>query len=116
MTLTVCVFADPCFALDSRSESSGAMRENRPFAVGLLQRCPNAIPVANTRTNTELRRLPQAALCRSLRPSAFFRCLVTIAVLTLSSQMGERSSYLPVDPLHGNGQLACVKLLNIRWL
>src|ERR1700751_3525656 len=89
MTLTVCVLADPCFAFESRPESSGAMRENRPFAVGLLKCCPNAIPVANTRTNTELRRLPQAALCRSLRSEGLFRCVVAIEISPFLQVVGE---------------------------
>src|ERR1017187_10563224 len=69
MTFTVWPFADPCRAFARRPESSEAIRPVL-LEVGLCERCPKAIPVA--RSSIMLRRLPQAALCRSSRPVGFF--------------------------------------------
>src|ERR1700722_11559948 len=66
MTLTVSPRADPWWALASRPDSSGAMREAASPALVLFQRWPNAIPVVSN--STMLKRLPQAALRFSPRP------------------------------------------------
>ena len=67
------------------------------------------------------RRLPQAALCRSLRPVGFRTfCLCTMN-LTLSFLMGERSSFYSVSQLHGSSQskprkcLCLLKIAEIFW-
>ena len=81
---------------DSREPATG-------FAVvGFFQRCPNAIPVA--RRSTRLRRLPQAALCRSPRPAGFGDFFLCSIKSHPSFSMGERSSFVPTRLLHGSSQ------------
>src|SRR5215831_5138592 len=105
MTLIVWVCAAPCFAFESRPDSSGAMRENRPFAVGVLQRCPKAIPVARTSTMRVLKRLPQAALWRSLRPVGLLFVAVTIESHPFFKERGETIQLRTLVMLHGKHQL-----------
>src|ERR1700731_4808239 len=100
MTLTVWPCAVPLWAFARRSESSEAIRPWLP--VWLDEFCPNAIPVA--KRSVMLRRLPQAALCRSPRPFGFRNFSVCTMNLTLSFLMGERSSFYSVSPLHGSSQ------------
>src|SRR5689334_1445418 len=58
-------------------ESSGDMRKKRPVSDGLRQTCPKAMLEAST--STRPKRLPQAALCRSSRPSGLRNfCVRTI--------------------------------------
>jgi len=49
---------------------------NRPLPSALRENCPKAIPVA--RSSIMLRRLPQAALCRSSRPGLRNFCRTAI--------------------------------------
>src|SRR5262249_46763027 len=91
MTLTVWACADPCLAFERKADSSGAMREKRPVAVGVLERCPKAMPVAKTTTMKVLRRLPQAALCRSSRPAGLVFVVVTIEISPFLQGAGENT-------------------------
>ena len=66
-----------------------------------------------------LRRLPQAALCRSPRPFGFRNFSVYTMNLPLSFLMGERSSFYSVSLLHGSSHSKLRKwlfLLKIREL
>src|SRR5215471_4010518 len=101
MTLTVWPFAVPRLALESRSDSSGATRENGPDC-GAWGLTPNAIPVANSRTRP--RRLPHAALWRSPRPAGFRDFCVRTINLTLSFLTGKRSSFVPRQVLQARNQ------------
>src|SRR5215472_6896012 len=89
MTRTVWTLEVPFLAFESKSESSGAMRDKRP-PFGMPP--PKHIPEASKMT--KLTRLPQAALCRSPRPVGFGDfCRRTMNLTFLLK--GERLSFLP---------------------
>src|ERR1700722_13801929 len=102
MTLTVSPRADPWWALASRPDSSGAIREAASLVLVLFQRWPNAIPVVSS--STMLKRLPQAALRFSPRPVHRFDLLARniYSPFLLCAERTQSSN--PAPPLHGSGQ------------